>query len=283
MMRFDLSRREYDRAALERRAAQDSDVTQWCLEPGVYHVDGAPAIIYGLFTKRYDRMLWATSRLPFFQEKRTVAGGNIKSGVRISTSKKDGLGKSTIFGFRPPIAYTPSGMLPGPCALQRSHPAEHGIICDFGELMTELYREFAPECAARHSKLLEDVLPEYVIPGTVFTSGIVNQHNALKYHFDKGNFEGVMSCMAVFRQMTSGGSLVIPELGAGFPLEDHSFLLVDGQRYMHGVTPIKRMNRTAYRYSVVYYALRAMARCETAGAELERVRRKRVDIERRRL
>lgn len=156
-------------------------------------------------------------------------------------------------------------------------------MCDFGRKMTGIYRAMAPERSARHAKLLEEVLPDYVIPGTLFTSGIVNRNNPLNYHFDKGNFDGVMSCMAVFRRLIKGGDLVVPELGVGFRLEDHTYLLFDGQRYLHGVTPIRRMNSTSYRYSVVYYSLRSMARCESPEAEMKKARKKRVGIERRRV
>jgi hypothetical protein len=284
MTRFELKSRPYDLAALQRQIAKETDAEKWCTEPGVYHVDGRPAIIYGrLPTHSSDRTLWAVSSIPFTQEKRTVAGGNIKSGVRIATSKKDGLGKSCIFGFRPPIAYNPFGAIPGPTALTKSYPAQYEELCRLGRSLQEEYRAGAPGEFARHEAMLRDVIPEYIIPGTIFTSGIVNQNNALKYHFDKGNFEGVMSCMAVFRSLTGGGHLVIPELGAGFTLDDHSYLLFDGQRYLHGVTPIHRMNKRSYRYSVVFYSLRAMARCETQEKELRAARLKRVEIERRRI
>jgi hypothetical protein len=282
MTRFELSSRPYDKG-MERRAASEQDAERWYDEPGVYCVNGEPAIIYGRLPGPQERLLWAVKSLHFNQEKRTVSGGKINSGVRIAYSKKDGLGKSRIFGFRPPIHYNPIGAVPGPTSLMVSHPAHHEIICDLGRQLDSLYQQTAPDVYAEHRRKLETVLPEYVIPGTAFTSGIVNQDNPLKYHFDKGNFDDALSCMAVFRNMMDGGHLVIPELGAGFRIHDHSFFLFDGQRYLHGVTPIRRLNKNAYRYSVVYYALRAMSNCRSAQDELKKVRKNRVDIERRRL
>jgi hypothetical protein len=111
----------------------------------------------------------------------------------------------------------------------------------------------------------------------------VNKNNALNYHFDGGNFEGVMSCMVVLRKNLEGGFLSVPEIDARFLLEDRSYFLFDGQKLLHGVTPIKRLNRNAYRYSIVYYAIRNMMKCGTLKQELDHARKGRMEIEKKRI
>ena len=44
-------------------------------------------------------------------------------------------------------------------------------------------------------KTLAAVRPEWRIPGTIFTSGIINKNNPLRYHRDAGNFPRLWSCM----------------------------------------------------------------------------------------
>jgi hypothetical protein len=283
MRRFELSTETFKAADLERQAAKEADALRWYREPGVYCDRGHPAIIYGQLDSGHDEMLWALRSIHYHQEKRTAKGSNLHDPFRRLFGKKDGLGKSRVFGFRPPIPYNPQGNTPALCSLSKDSPRQHQVICDFGWLMDSLYKCYAPEVYARHQKELESVLPIYRIPKTVFTSGIVNQNNPLKYHFDKGNFEGVLSCMVVFKNLVGGGNLIIPEFGAGFELADRSFFLFDGQRYLHGVTPVKKMNRSGYRYSVVYYSLRSMARCQSLEDELTKVRKNRMTIERNRL
>ena len=85
-----------------------------------------------------------------------------------------------------------------------------------------------------------------------------------------------------FKQGISGGYLAVPEVGLGFEIGDRSLLLFDGQGLLHGVTPITKRSENAKRYSIVYYSLQQMWNCEAIGVELDRLRNKRTEIERRR-
>jgi hypothetical protein len=280
--RVELTRCRVDEDALLRKRARQEDVPVVFSEPGVYCLDGEPAIIYGRLGGRYDAMRWAVTSIRYQTEVRTEPGGALQNQRRRKKQAASFGGGSRIFGFRPPIAYNPQGSIPALASLSRWFPQQHAVICEFGQLLAGIYREFAPETFERHAKAISGIRSEYLIPGTPFTSGIVNQNNPLGYHYDRGNFEGVMSCMVVFRDLVEGGTLNVPALGAGFSLDDGAFLLFDGQRWLHGVTPIKRLTSKAYRYSVVYYALRAMERCGSAEEELRKARRARVGVERRR-
>lgn len=276
MKRFDLERVPgFDPKAWLRKTPGEGDAPKLYTEPGIYFLDGVPVIVYGKLTDRYDRMLWAIASLGYTRESRSTGGG------AIDERNREKLGESRIFGFRGRIPFGANYCSVSSTA--ETHPAQHSIICDFGRLLNALYETTAPDCAARHSAALKHISADWVLPGTRFTSGIVNRDNPLRYHYDRGNLRDVMSCMAVFRNLVDGGNLAVPEFGARWALDDHSYFLFDGQRFLHGVTPIRKLNKRAYRYSVVYYALRAMEKCGTLEEEISRARAEKRAREKRRV
>ncbi len=275
MKQFSLTRSKIEKKDWLRKQPAENDTTIVYDEPGVYCLDGKPVIIYGKLTERYDSFLWAVKTMGFQRESRSTSGG------AIGQRNREKLGQSRIFGFRPRIPFGANY-----CSIASSaetHPPQHEIICGMGRVLNSIYATCAPDVAARHTELLKTISPDWVIPGTRFTSGIVNQNNPLKYHFDKRNLHDVMSCMVVLRNMVSGGFLSIPEFNARWALEDHTYFLFDGQSFLHGVTPIKKMNKHGYRYSVVYYALRAMAGCGTLTEELDQCRKEKARREKARI
>ncbi len=159
-------------------------------------------------------------------------------------------------------------------SLAVKNPKEHKIIVGYAEKATEKYREHSPQFYAKHEETMQDkILPEYRMPKSVFTSGIVNKNNPLKYHFDTGNFTEVWSAMFVFKHRVSGGFLALPEYNVGIELKNNSLFLFDGQGILHGVTPIKKHGLEAYRYSIVFYSLKGIWKCQTLTDELIRIRK----------
>lgn len=141
---------------------------------------------------------------------------------------------------------------------------------------------FPKEYAYQDSKVRQ-VLEEWRIPGSVFTSGIINNRNALNYHLDSGNYEKCLSAMIVMQRGTSGGNLVLPEYDAkiSFEGEKPRLIIFDGQGILHGVTPINYLTPDAHRYSVVYYPLKSLWKCLPPKEELAFARKSRVESERK--
>ena len=163
--------------------------------------------------------------------------------------------------------------------------AKQSVIFEtFSKDIEGFYREHFPEVLETHYRVVEQkILPEWRISGSPFTSGIVNKNNELPYHRDAGNFKGVYSNMIAFKNQVSGGRLCVPEFGIKFEIEDNSLLIFDGQKYLHGVTPIIKTGRQSYRYTVVYYSLEQLWKCLPIGEELDRIRDKRVSREKKRV
>jgi len=156
----------------------------------------------------------------------------------------------------------------------RESPKNHKTVCDYGDKLGDLYKEYVPEMYDYHSKIVaEKVKPDWILGNSPFTSGIINKNNQLNYHYDSGNFKDVFSNMIAFKNKIEGGRLSLPEYNIGFEIADSSVTLFDGQRILHGVTPIKYLAPESYRFSIVYYSLQQMWKCTSPKEELDRIKK----------
>lgn len=188
---------------------------------------------------------------------------------------------SRIFGFSPRNILRKDFC--SATSLAKEQPGHHATIAAYAAKVGEYYEQLNPDLYNQHQHTTQQhVIGEYRIKQSPFTSGIINKNNPLKYHFDTGNFEDVWSGMLVFKQDIQGGYLSVPQYDVGFELKHNSLLMFDGQGLLHGVTPIKRMSRAAFRYSIVYYSLRQMWNCLPITDELLRIRKLRTEREEKR-
>jgi len=257
--------RDIDPRALQKRSAQESDCDTLVADDCTVQVNGQTKIVY-------------IARLSHPEVERARAA---VQGVKYSTSTRTSglVSTSRIFG------YAPRNTLRGhPCratSMATDHPQEHAAICNAAPAVDSYYQKFFSETHAHHREVATRVREQWMIPGSVFTSGIVNYNNPLQYHFDAGNFSQVCSAMIGFRHNTQGGHLACPELGIAFEIGDRSLILFDGQKLLHGVTPIRRLSEDAFRFTIVYYSLKQMWNCDTVRGEVDALRERRTATERR--
>ena len=168
-------------------------------------------------------------------------------------------------------------------ALNHEQPADYAVLAEYAQRAERAYAEHNPALYAQHkATLLRDVKPCWRMGASVFTSGIVNRNNPLRYHTDTGNFPALWSAMYVLPDGTAGGELVLPEYRLALRWPGAALVMFAGQELMHGVTTIERTRVGGVRHSVVYYALRGMCRCLEPAAELARIRTVRTERERKR-
>lgn len=170
-------------------------------------------------------------------------------------------------------------------SLSKENPREHNIVASLALKLEEFYKKYNPEGYAKHLGMTEEAVKKnWRIGGnSLFTSGIINKNNPLKYHFDTGNFSNVYSMMIVFKGGVEGGYLALPEYDLKFQLPDNSLFMFDGQGILHGVTPIKYTSPVGYRFSCVYYTLKRMWQCLEIGEEINRIRKQKTSRERVRM
>ena len=202
-------------------------------------------------------------------------------GVRYEKSGRTG-GLPTIsrvFGYQPRVTIRRDFC--APASLNTEAPDTYRLIKHAAQSAARKYEQFNPATYQRHLVRAREV-EAYRIPGTPFTSGIINKNNQLRYHFDSGNIKDCWSAMFVFKKEITGGFLSCPEYDVGFELRNNSLLLFDGQSILHGVTEFKLLTPNAYRISIVYYSLAGMWRCLSPEGELARIRKVKTEREKRR-
>ena len=159
-------------------------------------------------------------------------------------------------------------------------PARHAVLEKFADQLGETIVEIDPRIPEHDREVLGVVLPEWRMGSEkLWTSGVINQSAKLPYHRDAFNFK-TWSAMPVIRRGMRGGHLHIPEYDLTIACADGYAVYFCGRELMHGVTPMKAVTKDAYRYSIVYYALRGMKDCYTYAMETAYGKRKRTERER---
>lgn len=266
MKRIDLERVPFDKDKFKKRSALRTDVSQMIKEDCIIYVDNQPTILYKKLQTDTSALRWAVKNIKYGEGKRSRGLKSI----------------SAIFGYSPRVAMRHDYCTATSMAM--NHKKQHHIITDFAKELVGYYKEYFPEQFEFHNKLIEEkVMQDWTIGGSPFTSGIVNKNNQLKYHYDAGNFKGVLSNMVVFKSDIIGGHLVIPELDIALEVADNTLTIFNGQDILHGVSDIEYKNNSSYRYSVVYYSLEQMWKCEPLDGEIKRIRKVKTEREKKRL
>ena len=259
-----LAKKQVDYRDYVRRGAIESDAGRTITEPcKVFDKAGNLVAIYDMLDTDTGPLVEVLHRVRYATSTRT--------GGLVTTSR--------IFGSAPRLERRQRAFC-NKTTLAREQPEENAAICGIGAAISERYRLMTPEIWAKHREMTTEVKQEWIIPGSVFTSGIINKNNALHYHFDAGNFEHVLSAMLVLRNGMEGGWLVLPEYDAKFLLKNNAIFMFDGQKIVHGVTPMRprpEAGSEAYRYSIVFYSLRGMWKCLTLTEELAQARQKEME------
>lgn len=255
MKKLDVERRKVDARALKFRGAQATDFEHLVEESVDVVVDGALGIAFRVLPAVPPGLLEACQAIAY-QE----------------TARTDGLvTQSRTLGSLPRVTLRRDFCTKASMATQ--HPAEHAVFCRAAAAAAKVYRDANPASFERQEQEVARVLSEWRLPGApAFTSGIVNKNNSLRYHCDSGNFKGLWSAMYAFSFDTTGGELVVPELGLAFSFARPALILFDGAANIHGVTPIVRKSSMSYRYSIVFYAMKQLCNCLPAAGELQRIR-----------
>jgi hypothetical protein len=146
-------------------------------------------------------------------------------------------------------------------------PELHQELVNVTDNMVEMLKKYVPEQFEQDIIEMEQVEQDWRISkNSLWTSGVINKASALPYHRDRNNFE-TWSAMPVIRRGMRGGMLHMYGYDQTVECRDGSVTMFNGYRYVHGVTPMKPVVKDAYRYSVVYYALRGMKDCHTTALE----------------
>lgn len=235
-------------------------------------VVNAPAVIENAETGeplaavgRYTGDVGALRRA--FRAYPVTAGGTIRKGAGISN-------RSAVFGN---VARAVHMKREGcrECNTAHQAPAAHAEILRAGANMAAELDVLVPGHSTEDRKTAgTDIDRGWLIEGTPWTSGVLNETSPLPYHYDRNNLR-TWSSMVVVRRNVTGGHLHIPELGVTLACRDGDTVHFPGWQYMHGVTPMERTAADGYRHTAVFYTVRGFADCLPPDQEMRRARQSR--------
>jgi len=127
-----------------------------------------------------------------------------------------------------------------------------------------------PDRHAAQQAQVDATHPDWVVPGTPFTTITVNNTYPTGVHTDKGDLDAGFSNLTVVRRGSySGGIFLFPAYRVGVDMADGDLLLMDAHEY-HGNTPLELASDDAERISVVAYYRTRMVECGNAEQEADR-------------
>jgi hypothetical protein len=151
------------------------------------------------------------------------------------------------------------------------------------ERIADNLAQHVPERYRAQMRAARKTSPDWVIPGTPFTTITVNNTYPTAVHTDKGDLESGFSTLCVFRRGEfKGGWLCIPQYRLAVDMQEGDLLLMDAHEW-HGNTPFDPMptynelgtmvgDPGFERISVVSYFRTKMQDCGDAETEAERRR-----------
>jgi len=138
------------------------------------------------------------------------------------------------------------------------------------QIIGDNFKTHVPDRYAIQMAKVMETKPEWVVPGTPFTTITVNNTYPTGVHTDSGDLEEGFSNLSCLRRGDyTGGIFVFPEYRVGFDMQDGDVLLMDAHQW-HGNTRMELHSDDAERISIVCYYRTDMAKCGTAEEEAQR-------------
>jgi hypothetical protein len=158
-------------------------------------------------------------------------------------------------------------------------PAWH-MLQPLLQRVAERMEEHVPDRYTAQMEEITQTHPDWVVPGTPFTTITVNNTYPTGVHTDKGDLDkGFSTIFTLRRGSYTGGRFVFPEFRVAVDLQDNDLILMDAHQW-HGNTAItcacgQRITRNcevcgAERISVVSYMRTAMTKCASEAEEIKR-------------
>lgn len=164
---------------------------------------------------------------------------------------------------------------------QKLHPLLRAVAANL--------ERYVPDRFANQQAAASASRPEWVVPGTPFSTVTVNNSYPTGVHTDKGDLEEGFSTIACVRRGSyAGGVLAFPEYRVGVDLHDGDLILMDAHEWHGNTAMVCECGNTlrtccdtcgAERISMVSYFRTRVQDCGTFEDELDRARARREKTE----
>lgn len=145
-------------------------------------------------------------------------------------------------------------------------------VLPYIQKVDEVFKQYAPENWESQKKFVERVHPDFVIPGTTFTTLTVNRNWQTACHRDAGDYRNGLGCMTAMEGGSySGGELIFPKYKCAVDMRTGGVCLADVHQ-IHSNAPLVGTPGHWVRISTVFYCRSGMAQCGSAKFEEERAK-----------
>lgn len=249
----------------------------------VYTLDGRRLLVFAKGIVDEASIVQAMPALHSLKSHKTSNRGNYAGSERAPRMRKDGVVSNT--NIATPVASSVIGYFDRypriPFCRETSFTAQQAerwaSVQPLIRSVADAYARMAPDKHAAAMKVVKQTHPDWVIPGTPFTTLTVNNTVRGAVHCDKGDLKVGMGVILAFpTQRTRGCKLVFPEHRVAVELRRGDLLLFDSHE-MHGNTPIEVDDGDGWsgepdRVSVVLYYREGMKDCLPREQEAERAK-----------
>lgn len=157
-------------------------------------------------------------------------------------------------------------------AFTMDHPDLWMEALPYIQKVNDVFKQYAPENWESQRKFIEQVHPDFVIPGTIFTTLTVNRSWRTACHRDAGDYQNGLGCMSAMEGgRYEGGELIFPKYRCAVDMRTGGVALADVHQ-IHANAPLIGVPGQWLRVSCVFYARSGMAQCGSNAFELERAR-----------
>jgi len=153
-------------------------------------------------------------------------------------------------------------------SLHSSQPEVGKFFLALASIIDKKMQEL-PEYKQQQETVQKEIPLDYIIPNSIFTSGVINKNNQLSYHYDSGNLKDTISALITCRSGSeSGGIIHIPDYGIYLKNLNKSILFFNNKETLHAVTPI---DKNEERYTAAYYTMANLRGCGTYEDEIKMI------------
>lgn len=212
-------------------------------------------------------------------DKLDAAGVGYASKTRVRRIKKDGTLSNTdaaLGGYAQPTSgivgfFDRTSRRPycRQTAFNANHPDRFGDALPFIRSAAAVFAREVPDRYAAQKAVCDRSSPDFLIPGTVFSTVTVNRNWQTAVHTDRGDLkEGFGVLCALQAGHYTGGHFVLPRYRVAVDMRSRDVLMVDVHEF-HGNTPIVGAEGQYERISCVFYFRENVQFCGSAAEELE--------------
>ena len=157
------------------------------------------------------------------------------------------------------------------CPFNIDYPQLFNRMNPYIQRVDEVYRKNLPDIYEIQNEAVSKTKPEWVIPGTGFTTVTINKNWRTFGHPDEGNLKGAFSAMTCMAQGLTGGELIFPRFQCAVEWGNGDVLLTDASE-LHGNAPFLGLPGQFERITNVLYFRERMTECGTKAEELDRLK-----------